>query len=145
MTRIEHEAFAMDLDDHWEVRRDVVGAELAAIAPSRETGRFATSLNVVVGEGHGSLDGFVTEHVALQQRFLTDMKVIDDEAVAFAGREGRRLLVAFVQGMYGLTSEQWMAIVGDRVVVVTGTCESDIYEEAGDAFRRSVESLELRT
>lgn len=106
---------------------------------------FRPSLNVVRKTGPRTLELDELARVALRDltRVLTDLTVLDVEAMVVSDTPARRVLFSYRQGIYGLTSEQWLFYSGEGQWTISAAASSDRYDAVADVFGRMVARFEL--
>lgn len=141
----ERNGFSLRVPDGWEVRKGVAGLLVSLVAPEAEEGGFRPNLNVVrkVRDRAPDLDALAHDALKTLQRLLTDLIVIDVDAGVVADLPARRVLVAYRQGVFALTSEQWIVAGDDHIWTISAGAAADRWNEEADAFARIVRSLEL--
>lgn len=128
----------------WKVERRASGLLASVLAPQREAG-FAPNLNVVrrVNDHDYTLDDLARAAIREVRRVLTDVVLIDLDAVVVAEDPARRLLFSYRQGIYGLTGEQWVWLTRSHLWTVTAGARSQDYDAVADVFVRLVSSLRV--
>lgn len=100
--------------------------------PAGGDGSYRTNVAVTVSpvEGETSLREFLVEQIALLYRFMTDLQVIDlTEIEVVDGVSRSRLLGAWRQGAYSLTTSGLFAANRDHFFTVVSTMDATRYEE----------------
>lgn len=137
--------FSLAVPEGWSVQKGVAGLLVSLVGPEVVEGTFRPNLNVVrkVRDRAPDLDALAHDALKTLQRLLTDLVVIDVDAGVVADLPARRLLVAYRQGVFALTSEQWMVAGDDYIWTVSAGAAAERWHEVADTFARAVASLEL--
>jgi hypothetical protein len=118
---------ALPVPEGWRDLGPVAGVLAAFAAPEAERGepRFAPNANLTTTPGEGAgLDVHAERQAQVLGVLLTDAVLLDEEAAELGGVPALRRLVAYRQGIFELTLEQWLLVAGDRLVALSVTCES---------------------
>ncbi|MDP9066791.1 MAG: hypothetical protein M3N53_00395 [Actinomycetota bacterium] len=136
--------FSLEWPADWQVQRGMSGL-LLSIAPPSDGDGFVPNLNLVrhVNDMRSDLDDLAKRAAREVLRVLTDVTLVDADATVVAGSPARRLLFSYRQGIYGLTSEQWLFLTPEHVWTITAGSESDDYDAFADVFSGIVRSLRL--
>ncbi len=136
--------FSLSHPPDWRVQRGA-SALLLSIAAPQETEGFRSNLNVVrrVRDRSCDVDGLAQIAVREATRFLTDLVIIDIEPGVVAGMSSRRLLFAYRQGIFSLTTEQWVSLADDHAWIISAGASSSIYDSVADVFAAVVASLRV--
>lgn len=135
--------FSLSHPRDWQVVRGVTGLLVSIAAPEEDDAGFRSNLNVVrrIQDTALDLDGLAQNAVKSLVRVLNDVIVIDVDTAVVADHPARRLLLAYRQGIYALTSEQWLLLAGDHIWTVTAGAATDAWDEFADTFSRIADSL----
>ena len=137
--------FALEVPPRWDVRKGVAGLLVAIVDTSTSEGEFRASLNVVrkVRDRRPDLDVLARDALKALGRLLNDLMVIDIDSGVVADLPARRLLVAYRQGLFALTSEQWIVIDDDHIWTISAGATTDRWDDVADIFAAMVRSLRL--
>jgi hypothetical protein len=117
----------LGVPEGWEAREDAVpGGGLLLLPRERDAG-FTPNVTLVAAPPAEDRETYLGEQALGLRRVLTDLDLLDVEAVEVAGLDGLRLLAAFRQGVYALTLEQWHALSPAGTHVLSLTVESAAY------------------
>lgn len=141
----ERNGFSLVVPVGWAAQRGVSGLLVSIVAPEVDEGAFRPNLNVVrkVRDRAPDLDALAHDALKTLQRLLTDLIVIDVDAGVVADLPARRLLVAYRQGVFALTSEQWIVAGDDYIWTISAGASADRWHEVADVFAEIVRSLDL--
>lgn len=141
----ERHGFSLEVPPGWEVQKGVAGLLVSVVAPAASEGAFRPNLNVVrkVRDRPPDLDALARAALKTMTRLLSDPIVIDVDAGVVADLPARRLLVAYRQGLFALTSEQWMIVDDAHIWTISAGASSDRWDEVADAFAQIVRTLRL--
>lgn len=133
--------FALNHPSDWNVVPGMSGLLVAIRAPGHRD--FRPNMNVIrrVRDTPLGLDGLVDKALAGLARVLTEPIVIDVDTAVVADHPARRFLVAYRQGIYTLTSEQWLLLSEDHVWTVSTAAATETWDQAADTFSDMVRSF----
>ncbi len=139
----ERNGFSLGVPPGWQVRKGVAGLLVSLVAPTPTGASFTPNLNVVrkVRDTTADLDSLARDAVRTLSRLLTDLIVIDLDSDVVADLPARRVLVAYRQGLFALTSEQWIVAEDDFIWTVSAGAAADQWDTVTNAFARVVASL----
>lgn len=138
---------ALEHPPGWEAAEDVPGCIVVVLAPETGVEGFRANVGVTAQElpEPADLEGFTTTQMQSMARVLTDVRLIDRGDTSLLGRDGKRILVAYRQGIHSLALEQWWAVAGTETetgaVVVSASCAALDYDAYADTFARMAASL----
>lgn len=141
----ERHGFSVEVPPGWQIQKGVAGLLVSLVAPAADTGAFRSNLNVVrrVRDRAPDLDALAHDAIKTLSRLLTDLLVIDVDAAVVADLPARRVLVAYRQGLFALTSEQWIVAGDEYVWTISAGAATERWDDAADVFAAIVRSLEL--
>lgn len=143
-THEDYHGFTIEVPDGWRVQKGVAGLLVSVVAPARD-GEFRPNLNVVrkVRDRAPDLDALARDALKTLARVLTDVLVVDVDSAVVADLPARRILVAYRQGMFALTSEQWIVAADEHIWTISAGAATDRWDEVADDFAAIVRSLRL--
>lgn len=123
--------------------RGVSGLLVSVVAPDADAGGFRSNLNVVrrVRDSSLDLDGLAESSVSSLLRLLTEPIVVDIDSDVIANQPARRLLIAYRQGLYALSSEQWLWLDDDHIWTISAAALTEKWDAGTDAFSRIAHSF----
>lgn len=129
----------------WEVLPGVAGLLVSLAAPAVEQDGFRSNMNVVrrVRDRALDLDALAKSSLSALLRFLNEPIVIDLDTDVVAGQPARRLLVAYRQGLFALTSEQWVFQDDEHVWTISAASLTERWDVEADRFTRVARSFAL--
>ena len=144
-TYVDRDGFSFAVPEGWRTERGAAGLLVSVIGPS-DQGGFRPNLNVVrkVRDRAPDLDALAREALKTLSRLLTDLLVVDVDTSVVANLPARRLLVAYRQGLFALTSEQWIFADHDHIWTVSAGAATDQWDRVADDFTQIVRSLEVK-
>lgn len=134
--------FALEVPPGWELRSGVAGLLVAIVDTHASEGEFRPS-NLVrkVRDRRPDLDALARDVLKTLGRLLNDLIVIDVDSAVVAELPARRLLVAYRQGLFALTSEQWIVVDDDQIWTISAGAGTDRWDDVADVFAAVVRSL----
>lgn len=113
-----------------------------AVVKDGEEGGFRPNLNVVrkVRDKAGDLDDLARDAVRGLGRLLSDFLLIDLDAAVVSNLPARRLLVAYRQGIYSMTSEQWIVLTDEHIWTLSAAAPTARWDECADVFAAAARS-----
>ncbi len=135
--------FALSHPSDWRATRGISGLLVSLVAPDQPDPSFRPNLNVVrrVRDSALDLDGLAETVLSTLARLLTDILVVDVDSAVVGDVPARRLLVAYRQGIYALTSEQWVFMTDEHVWTVSAGAAAEGWAEVADTFGEVVRSF----
>lgn len=133
--RDERNGFSLVVPDGWEVQRGIAGL-LVAVVKGAGDGSFRPNLNVVrkVRDRVGDLDDLARETVRGLGRLLSDFLLIDLDGAVVSNLPARRVLMAYRQGIFSVTSEQWIVLTDQHIWTLSAAAPTDRWDECADVF-----------
>lgn len=143
-TYSDRHGFSLQVPPGWNVQKGVAGLLVSIVGPD-ETGAFRPNLNLVrkVRDRAPDLDALARDALKTLTRLLTDLLVIDVDSSVVAGLPARRLLVAYRQGMFALTSEQWIFVDDEHIWTVSAGASTEQWSDVAHDFAAIVRTLEF--
>lgn len=141
----DRHGFSLEVPPGWQTQKGVAGLLVSVVEPPADGGTFRSNLNVVrrVRDRTPDLDALAHDAIKTLTRLLTDLLVVDVNAAVVADLPARRVLVAYRQGLYALTSEQWIIVGDDHIWTISAGAASDRWDEVADVFAGIVRSIKL--
>lgn len=129
----------------WQIQRGLAGLLVSVVAPAVEGDAFRSNLNVIrrVRDRAPDLDALAHDAIKTLTRLLTDLLVVDVDGSVVAELPARRVLVAYRQGLYALTSEQWIVAGDDHIWTISAGAASDRWDGVTDIFAGIVRSMRV--
>lgn len=142
--RDERNGFSLELPEGWSIQRGVAGLLVAAVLDGEGEG-FRPNLNVVrrARDRTGDPDELVRETVHNLGRLLSDLLLIDLDAAVVSDLPARRILIAFRQGIFSVTSEQWIVPSEDHVWTVSTAASTGHWDDYADVFAAMVSGFRV--
>ena len=128
----------------WKVTPAVAGMLVSLVAPGSDD-VFPSNANVVrrARDVALDLDGLARSAIQLLRRVLSEPLVIDVDHDVVAEQPARRLLVAYRQGIYALTCQQWILLTDDHIWTISAGARSEEWSECAAVLDRIGRSFEL--
>lgn len=141
----DRHGFSLEVPPDWQIQRGVAGLLVSLVAPALDDTSFRPNLNVVrrVRDRPPDLDALAHDAIKTLSRLLTDLLVIDVEASVVADLPARRVLIAYRQGLFALTSEQWIVAADDHIWTISAGAATEDWDEVADLVTGIVRSLRL--
>lgn len=142
--RDDRHGFALGVPEGWSIRRGVAGLLVAVVMDGEDEG-FRPNLNVVrrARDRAGDLDELAQETIRSLRRLLSDLLLIDLDAAVVSDLPARRILIAFRQGIFGVTSEQWIVPTDEHVWTVSAAASIEDWDGCVDAFAAMIAGFEV--
>lgn len=133
--------FSISHPANWQVTPAIAGMLVSLVAPGSDDA-FRPNANVVrrVRDVSLDLDGLARSAIQVLQRVLSEPLVIDFDHDVVSDQPARRLLIAYRQGIYALTCEQWILLTDDYIWTISVGALSEEWAECSsvlDAVGRS--------
>ncbi len=143
----ERRGFSLTHPSDWEVLRGAGGLLVSVAAPAPPSDAFRSNMNVVrrVLDTSLDLEGFAQSALASLVRLLNEPIVIDVDTDVIAEHPARRLLVAYRQGLYALTTQQWLFRDDEHVWTISAGALTERWDQDADAFTDVAHSFRLGT
>ena len=131
----------------WEAVEDVAGCVVVVLAPQSGVEGFRANVGVTAQKlpGPADLEVFTASQMESVGRVLTDARLIDRGDTRLLGRNAKRVLVAYRQGIHTLALEQWWAVAGHDsdagAVILSASCAVLDYDDYADTFAHIAASL----
>ena len=140
----ERHGFTLGVPEGWSIQRGVAGL-LVAFAMDGEGESFRPNLNVVrrARDRTGDLDELAQETIRSLRRLLSDLLLIDLDAAVVSDLPARRILIAFRQGIFSVTSEQWIVPSADHVWTVSAAASTEHWDDCADVFAAMVAGFKV--
>ena len=128
----------------WKATRAPAGMLVSLLAPVPED-VFPPNANVVrrARDVALDLDGLAKSAIQLLQRVLSEALVIDVDHDVVSQTPARRLLVAYRQGIYALTCQQWILLTDDHIWTISAGARSEEWSECAPVLDRVGRSFTL--
>lgn len=82
------------------------------------------------------LDRLAESSIQILLRVLSEPLIVDVDADVISEQSARRLLVAYRQGIYALTCQQWLLMTDDYIWTVSTGAQSDEWGDRAAVFDR---------
>ena len=114
----------------WKVTPAIAGMLVSLVAPNPEN-VFPPNANVIrrARDVALDLDGLARGAIQVLQRVLSEPLVIDADHDVVSEHPARRLLVAYRQGIYALTCQQWILLTDDHIWTISTGARSEEWPE----------------
>lgn len=118
--------FSIGHPSRWAVTPAVTGMLVSLVAPG-SSDVFPANANVVrrVRDVVLDLDGLATSGIQLLQRVLSEPLIIDVDHDVVSAHPARRILVAYRQGVYALTCQQWILLTDEHIWTISVGARSE--------------------
>ncbi len=136
--------FSLSHPPDWRAIGSVMTSLVTVVGPELEEG-FQPNLNVIrkVDDTRLDLDRLTQASIEQMSRILTDPMVIDVHAMELDERPARHIVIAHRQGIFGLTSDQWLLKEAGHIWLLSSATRSEAYESHGILFGRIARSLRI--
>ena len=136
--------FSIGHPGSWKVTPAVAGMLVSVAGPAPDD-LFAANANVIRRARDVSLDldGLAKSAIRVLQRVLSEPLVIDVDHDVVSERPARRLLVAYRQGIYALTCQQWILLTDDHIWTISAGARTEEWSECAPVLDRVGRSFRL--
>lgn len=144
VTHRSRHGFSIGHPGSWKVTPAVAGMLVSVVAPSPDD-VFAPNANVVrrARDVALDLDGLTKSAIQVLLRVLSEALVIDVDHDVISEQPARRLLVAYRQGIYALTCQQWILLTDDHIWTMSTGARSEEWADRASVFDRLGRSFRL--
>lgn len=138
------QGFAIDHPSTWRVLPAMAGMLVSLIAPGPKD-VFSANANVVrrARDVPLDLDRLMETSIQVLLRVLSEALIVDVDTDVISKQPARRLLVAYRQGIYALTCQQWLLMTDDHIWTVSTGARSDEWAQRAAVFDRIGHSFTL--
>lgn len=138
------QGFAIDHPSDWRVFRAMAGMLVSLVAPGPDD-VFSANANVVrrARDVPLDLDRLTETSIQILLRVLSEPLIVDVDTDVISDQPARRLLVAYRQGIYALTCQQWLLMTDDHIWTVSAGARSDEWADRAALFDRIGRSFTL--
>ena len=128
----------------WQVTPATAGMLVSVVAPRPED-VFPPNANVIrrARDVALDLDGLARSAIQVLQRVLSEPLVIDVDHEVVSEHPARRLLIAYRQGIYALTCQQWILLTDDHIWTISAGARSEEWPECASVLDRVGRSFKL--
>lgn len=136
--------FTIDHPPTWRAFPAMAGMLVSVVAPGRDK-VFSANANVVrrARDVPLDLDRLTESSIQILLRVLSEPLIVDVDTDVISEQPARRLLVAYRQGIYALTCQQWLLMTDDHIWTVSAGARSDEWAEQAAVFDRIGHSFTL--
>lgn len=138
------QSFAIEHPSTWRVLPAMAGMLVSLVAPGPND-VFTANANVVrrARDLPLDLDRLTETSIQILLRVLSDALIVDVDTDVISKQPARRLLVAYRQGIYALTCQQWLLMTEDHIWTVSTGARSEEWAERAAVFDRIGHSFTL--
>lgn len=138
-------AFSLAHPSEWEALPGVAGLLVSIAAPASELQGFRSNMNVVrrVRDRALDLDALAESSLSSLLRLLNEPIVVDVDTDVIAKQPARRMLLAYRQGLFALTSEQWLFQDNEHMWTISAGALTENWDAEADTFTRIARSFTL--
>lgn len=138
------QGFTVDHPSTWRVFPGMAGMLVSLVAPGPDD-LFSANANVVrrARDVPLDLDRLTETSIQILLRVLSEPLIIDVDTDVISEQPARRLLVAYRQGIYALTCQQWLLMTDDYIWTLSTGARSDEWGERAAIFDRIGHSFTL--
>ena len=138
--------FSILIPKQWEITKDVMGADVVAIAPSLDPqDLFHENFNIISAKFDFpmSKEEYYSLNIRSLSDLLTDFDLENSEDVSIGGQDARKIVFTHRIGVVNVRVIQYLFLKGQKAVVLSFTADTLEYPKMRTQFDEMISTFKL--